>query len=86
MITLTFEIGEKKPVVAGTFYLEGIQLNPKVFDIMLPLREQVAIQVSMEEETPKFESKILDDCKERASDVRMPHEASICIYMISESA
>ena len=61
--------------------LEGIQIDLKTFDIMPTPSEQVADQVHVREAILA----ILDSSKGPASDVRMRHEASICIYMISES-
>ena len=55
--------------------------DSKAFDIKLALSEQVADQVHIREVTLA----IFDSGKGQASDLHMRHEASICIYMISES-
>lgn len=62
--------------------LGRLQIDPKAFVIiMLTLCEQVADQGDVRDVTLA----ILDNSKGPASDVRMQHEASICICMISES-
>ena len=50
------------------------------------LQDQNANQVHVKEEDSDEAGKTLDGCKEQASDVRMQHEASICICMVLESA
>ena len=52
---------------------------------MLPFREPMLGQADFQARDTKGDGKVLKDCKKRACDVRMPHEASICIYTISIS-